>query len=840
VVRAHSSASAGGSAVWATQDADGSHAIYAKNYGDAGAGISGNSVGVVYGTGVSANSTAENGIGVYGYVGHATGNTEGVYGHSISSQGRGVLGVAPDTGSGYTKGVQGLASSTNGIGVDGRATATTGATEGVYGHSDSNAGKGVAGYAPSTTGVNYGVWGRNMSPDGYGVFGTGPGVGVYAESTGSKPALKTSGDADVGGDLLLRYHDSNGISNRKVRFKVKPATSGLMDDDDEDDVEVTTEDEEGEEEPATIRALGINLPDPDEPTRIVRVRGSTGGVSEDPVLAISGGIRLGEFGGPQVDIDVLNIGGVPGLDVKGPINGSSIVAASMDISGSLELSGPLALSGPLDFGGGNALGMEDGQMNFSGPLALSGPLDFGNGNALGMEGGQLNFQGNNGFAFASNNQQVNFNVTDGGSLALSDQFGSSSVLQVGSAVEAGGLFIQDGGNNITLGAGNSGGSGQGTSMELDDPIYELRAQSWNDWGVMGSSIGGGGVLSTCLGLDTSMEVSALLGDGSIDVFRIGKGNINANGDHSGAWQDLFTVSGYGEVVVTSLDDNNSSLNKRALLITDNRTYGRCETIKATTKSNGTGATWNPVAVYGRAETSTSNVTIGVRGWSNSSNGYGIYSDGDFGGNSGKYFLQPHPTDPSKQIRFACLEGNESGTYCRGTDTLVNGVCTIELPEDFQLASESEEITVQVTALEGPGMIWVEHRDRERVVVRGNRDISFDWFVNGVRRGFAGLETIQENHAFKPEGMDLHSPAFGHFRPAYRQLLVDNGLLNEDFTPNLETAARLGWKEADPRPDEGNPEAAKQRIMAELVSKGYLTPEGTATAKGRAALGAKGD
>jgi len=320
--------------------------------------------------------------------------------------------------------------------------------------------------------------------------------------------------------------------------------------------------------------------------------------------------------------------------------------------------------------------------------------------------------------------------------------------------------------------------------------------------------------------------------------RIGLGEVDTSN-----WQNLMTVSDIGEVVVTSLNDladNSNNDNKRSLLITDERPTGRCETIKATTKSNGTGATWNAVAVYGRAEAITSNVTIGVRGWSRSSNGYGIYSDGDFGGNSGKYFLQPHPTDPSKQIRFACLEGNESGTYCRGTDTLVNGVCTIELPEDFQLASESEEITVQVTALEGPGMIWVEHRDRERVVVRGNRDISFDWFVNGVRRGFAGLETIQENHAFKPEGMDLHSPAFSNFRPAYRQLLVDNGILNADFTPNLETAARLGWKEADPRPDEGDPEAAKQRIMAELVSKGYLTPEGTATAKGRAALGAKGD
>jgi hypothetical protein len=38
-----------------------------------------------------------------------------------------------------------------------------------------------------------------------------------------------------------------------------------------------------------------------------------------------------------------------------------------------------------------------------------------------------------------------------------------------------------------------------------------------------------------------------------------------------------------------------------------------------------------------------------------------------------------------------------------------------------------------------------------------------------------------------------------FPEGLRRILVENGTLNADFTPNEATAARLGWELADPRP-----------------------------------------
>jgi hypothetical protein len=42
----------------------------------------------------------------------------------------------------------------------------------------------------------------------------------------------------------------------------------------------------------------------------------------------------------------------------------------------------------------------------------------------------------------------------------------------------------------------------------------------------------------------------------------------------------------------------------------------------------------------------------------------------------KNFVHPHPSDPTKEITYAALEGGEAGTYFRGSATLSNGEATI--------------------------------------------------------------------------------------------------------------------------------------------------------------------
>jgi hypothetical protein len=196
-----------------------------------------------------------------------------------------------------------------------------------------------------------------------------------------------------------------------------------------------------------------------------------------------------------------------------------------------------------------------------------------------------------------------------------------------------------------------------------------------------------------------------------------------------------------------------------------------------------------LGIYGLGTNGT-----GVHGETSSPSGYGVFSTGDFGGTGAKYFVQPHPTDASKEVRFVCLEGNEAGTYFRGSSRLVKGSATIEVPEEFRLVTELEGLTVQVTAL-GEALVWVELKSLERIEVRGRPDVEFDYFVNGVRLGFADLEPVQANGSFIPRYRD--EPYAMQLPRGVRDLLVENGILNADFTPNETTAARMGWELRDP-------------------------------------------
>ena len=86
--------------------------------------------------------------------------------------------------------------SAGGVGVYGKATATSGPTSGVWGESNSPEGRGVSGYANATSGTTYGVYGESKSTAGAGVYGvnTSSGTGVTGvSSTGDGVRGESSG-----------------------------------------------------------------------------------------------------------------------------------------------------------------------------------------------------------------------------------------------------------------------------------------------------------------------------------------------------------------------------------------------------------------------------------------------------------------------------------------------------------------------------------------------------------------------------------------------------------------------------------------------------------------------
>jgi hypothetical protein len=173
--------------------------------------------------------------------------------------------------------------------------------------------------------------------------------------------------------------------------------------------------------------------------------------------------------------------------------------------------------------------------------------------------------------------------------------------------------------------------------------------------------------------------------------------------------------------------------------------------------------------------------------------YGVYSNGDFGGTGAKYFVEPHATDPSLVVRYVSLEGNESGTYFRGTANTVGGEAVIDVPEDFRMVTDSEGLTVQLTPVGRSASMFVVSEDLNQIVVHSSRDVKFHYQINGVRRAFKNFVPIAEGQEFMP-----YSPSAGplsSYPAEIRQRLVANGTYNADGSINMETAERLGWAKA---------------------------------------------
>jgi hypothetical protein len=171
--------------------------------------------------------------------------------------------------------------------------------------------------------------------------------------------------------------------------------------------------------------------------------------------------------------------------------------------------------------------------------------------------------------------------------------------------------------------------------------------------------------------------------------------------------------------------------------------------------------------------------------------YAFYSNGDYGGVGAKFFVEPHATDPGLVIRYVALEGNESGTYFRGTANTFGGEAVIDVPEDFRMVTDSEGLTVQLTPVGRSASMFVVSEDLNQIVVRSSRDVKFHYQINGIRRAFKNFVPIGEGQEFMPNSVASPGGLAGYPEEIQKRLIA-NGTYNADGTINMETARRLGW------------------------------------------------
>ena len=480
--------------------------------------------------------------------------------------------------------------------------------------------------------------------------------------------------------------------------------------------------------------------------------------------------------------DVLGSGGTAGVTSLNGLAGALTIAHGANTT--VNVSGhTITIDAVAGSGTGLTAVAHDNSLAGSGTVSI--PLGIANGQVVRSVNGlrdAVTLAAGNNVTITPSGQTLTIAATGGGGgLTLpytgttkSDGVPAFSITNTGieGALYAEGAYGLTGRSTRSDGMGVYGAGGIGVFGEGPTGVYGTDAAT-NGFGVHG--VGGTGVVGEgpvgVSGIGNTSSGTGVVGTGGSASFGVhGKGGTGVFGEGPTGVSGLATTSNGNGVVGTGGSSGKG-------------VYG-------VAGAGGSGVSGSGyIGVAGEASVANGNGVVGSGGT------YGVYCEGNFGATGVKSFVEPHPADPTKEIRYVCLEGRESGTYFRGTGRIVGGFATIEVPEDFRTVTAEKGLTVVVTPVGGLAVLAAVHQGLDRIVIQGSSDVAFNYIVNGVRKAFENHAPVSENTDFVPRSATDTRFTRGLPPESIRRLKA-NGTLNPDGTINLETARRLGWDQRD--------------------------------------------
>jgi hypothetical protein len=155
----------------------------------------------------------------------------------------------------------------------------------------------------------------------------------------------------------------------------------------------------------------------------------------------------------------------------------------------------------------------------------------------------------------------------------------------------------------------------------------------------------------------------------------------------------------------------------------------------------------------------------------------------------KSFVQPHPTDASKQIRYISVEAPKAEIFFRGTAQVERGVTRIAIPDDFRLVAKAGTYSAMVTPVGAMATVAVMAESADGVVVQASRNVKVNYVVYALREGYENHEAIEPNTLFQPM---FEGPYTWHENDHAMKLMKQNGTIRPDGTANMEAARQFGW------------------------------------------------
>ncbi len=353
---------------------------------------------------------------------------------------------------------------------------------------------------------------------------------------------------------------------------------------------------------------------------------------------------------------------------------------------------------------------------------------------------------------------------------------------IGRGALAGGEFAAtDGSAAATLGQSDTGGTGVWAGGRQEGGFFEDTdgtGKAWvarGDRGIEGTGSSAGGAFWTpdnLSGANVATQTSGVEGYGpvqgaifgdtdetSLAYVATGDSGINATGDEMGAWFAQTDLD--SQVYVARGAAGINAFGSDTAGYFENTT----DQAAAHLGHNGFGleafGTTVGAAFSNRDLSGSMRASDGDRGLTATGNETGgHFEDLDDGtwsgvaegaasiaGNGAKSFVQNHPYDATRVIVYTAQEGDEVGTYTRGTARLAGGEARIALGETFQWVTNPDlGLTVHLTPVGSWSQLYVAERSTRELVVRsagGDPEAVFDYVVMGLRIGFEEASVVQE-------------------------------------------------------------------------------------------------
>jgi hypothetical protein len=144
----------------------------------------------------------------------------------------------------------------------------------------------------------------------------------------------------------------------------------------------------------------------------------------------------------------------------------------------------------------------------------------------------------------------------------------------------------------------------------------------------------------------------------------------------------------------------------------------------------------------------------------------LYGQGDHESAGAKNFLNPHPLDSTKAIKYTCLEGPENGIFWRSRVTMPPGMCAyLEVPDYVYLAqAEEDELDVICTSNKLCQCAGYHDVENKRIVITTDMaGVEVSVMCLGTRRYFEDHEHFKV-HDWSDERGKVGTAAYRAYGP----------------------------------------------------------------------------